>query len=217
MTPPRHGQPWTDDEVEIVRRTAHWPAQEVAAELGRGYAAVRKFRTTLGREEGLQFPNSSGFYLDPQSVGKRTLLAKTCTRCGLLLPADWFGRRSDRGWRPHCVRCSIPDKEKQYDKSKQWQRSNSEKASAASKAHYKVMQKITRDRASRHGYPWNESDVPVLKDSSLSAFEKALKLKRSYSSVRNQCVKEGYSSKVGKGDPTLARWIIDNPNEEKVS
>lgn len=204
-------RPWTDDEVEIVRRTAHWPAREVAAELGRAYGGVRHIREQLARDENLCFDKHQSAF-DPHLVGSRPLVAKTCVGCGLLLPADWFGRYSKRRtvWKSHCLRC----------RSKNRVHKNASldpKVRDAARRSVAVQQKLTQATASRAGFPWLDSDHEVLMDQSLTHFEKALKLHRTYLATKSAIHKNGYSSKNGKGDAALAQWMIDNPNAEQYT
>jgi hypothetical protein len=55
----------------------------------------------------------------------------------------------------------------------------------------------------------------VLRDTTLSCFEKAIALSRTYYSVTNATRKYGYTSRVEKGDPMQGVWHIDNPNDPK--
>jgi hypothetical protein len=58
--------------------------------------------------------------------------------------------------------------------------------------------------------------MEVLADDGLTNFAKALKLGRTYQSVRNAVQRNGYTSAVGLGDPANEQWLIDNPNAGRV-
>lgn len=205
---PERSQPWTDDEIEVLRRTVHLTARDVAKQLGRTYSSVRAMRHRLSKDEGITYLQGAAY--NPNYVGSRRLLAKTCLGCGLLLPADWYTRRGSagglkRGWTDRCTRC--------FGRSTKPRLSEAGKGPSRSR---KKLQQITRDRAVRHGEPWLDSDHQVLRDSRLTIFEKAIKLGRTYEATTAACSSNGYTSRVGKGDPMQGAWHIDNPNESKV-
>jgi hypothetical protein len=72
------------------------------------------------------------------------------------------------------------------------------------------------DRAENHCNPWTEDDYKTLADPDLTAFQKALVLKRTYTSVHSAVARMGFKSKVGLGDPERDQWLIDNPNADRV-
>lgn len=205
---PVRGRPWTDDEIEVLRRTTHLTASAVAAQLGRSLYSVKTMRHRLSKDEGLVYLMGNAY--NPNNVGSRRLLAKTCLGCGLLLPADWYTLRGSggglkRGWMDRCVRC-VP-------RSSQPRPSTAGVGPSRSRLE---LQRITRARADRHGQPWLEADHLVLRDSTLTIFEKAIQLGRSYEAVTVACSSNGYTSRVGKGDPMHGVWRIENPNEATI-
>ena len=206
---------WTDDEVELVRRTPHLTAEQVAAQLGtRSASAVNGARGKLHATEGIAF-GEQGSHKSPHEVGSRRLLAKTCIGCGLLLDASWFSKSNGgRKWLHRCTRCiqvSATTGEK-YQQSNGYRKDGGSSARATAAR----LQKITRERASRHGYPWLEADHVILRDSTLTAFEKAIRLGRTWSATHLAVSQNGYTSRVGKGDPMHGVWRIDNPNEARA-
>lgn len=208
-------KPWTDDEVEVVRRCRHLTAEATGKKLGRSADSVAHIRRELARDEGIHFGKGRAD-TDPHFIGSRPLLAKTCIRCGLLLEASWFViSKKQRTYRSKCTRCH---NDTSSAAKRRW--ANSKRASADGKhawnwrvaATQKRLNDITRERASNHRQPWLEGDHTVLADSTLTAFEKAITLGRTLSSVKTACLRNGYTSRVGKGDPMAGAWWIDNPN-----
>lgn len=199
---------WTEEEDDFLRRSTHFTAKEVAEHLGRTASSVNYRRGTLSRAEGIDF--TKGDHKSPFVVGSRRLLAKSCVGCGLLLDASWFAKSKGRTWRSRCTRCVTTNAEtgEKYNRRSgaQLDGGKSARESAAK------LQRITRMRATRHGYPWIESDHVVLRDSTLSVFEKAIKLGRTWSATHMAVRQNGYTSRVGKGDPMHGVWRIENPN-----
>jgi hypothetical protein len=89
--------------------------------------------------------------------------------------------------------------------------------SVTDKARRKSLQEITRQQAERHGQPYTESDYEVLADKSLTDFQKALRLKRTYAGAVHARRAAGLKSKPeGLGDPERDVWVIDNPNVKEA-
>lgn len=217
----RHGspdalvvEPWTDDEVEIIRKTANLTAKQVMQYVDRTWSSIRTMRKQLAQDEGLSFEKSPNAN-DPFCVGRRRLLAKTCLGCGLLLEARWFldhDRSNGNRWSTQCTRC-IVNSDAFLASRKRFVDKNREKIAAWNSTSSAKLQRITKDRASRNGFPWLEQDHEILRDTTLSIFEKALALGRTYAATSSACSENGYTSRVGKGDPMHGVWQISNPNE----
>lgn len=218
----RHGdpnalmiEPWTDEEMEMIRRTRNLTAKEVMRHLDRSWNCIRDMRAQLAHDEGISFeklPHAN----DPNCVGNRRLIAKTCLGCGLLLEAKWFTEtKSGARWTSRCTRCStsVPCK-KEYNRK--YRTENRAQVQDWARKQREVMQALTRPRASRHGFPWLDEDHNVLRDSTLTVFEKAIQLGRTYAATATAITANGYTSRVGKGDPVEGAWHINNPNEAKV-
>lgn len=203
---------WSDDEDQFLCSTPHFTAAQQARHLNRAKTAVDKRREFLTKKHGVKFSGDA----DPMSVGSRRLLARTCLGCGLLLEAQWFGARKRgggsqaRSWNSRCTRCrdrhAPPIEQRDYSSSPDQKR----------RFHSRV-QRLTRERATNHRQPWLAADHEVLRDSSLTVFEKAIKLGRTYSSAATACAENGYTSRVGKGDPLRGVWHISNPNAPVVT
>ena len=67
------------------------------------------------------------------------------------------------------------------------------------------------------GQPYTDEDHKVLSDQDLTLLQKALRLGRSYAAVRSMCMRSGYRSHVGLGDPERDQWKIDNPNAKEYT
>lgn len=199
-------QDWTPEEDEFLLATPHFTRWQVADKLpGRTPNAVMGRRSHLAQKHGVRFGTSNK---DPNTVGSRTLLAKTCPDCGLLLQARWFTFRRARGgkWNTKCVRCE-PRGSWRPSATKQAENDRTNKRFAA------AMHAITRPRAERHGEPWMEADDQTLQDPDLTLLEKALRLERTYGATATRCKAMGYSSKKGLGDPKHGHWIIRLPEQ----
>lgn len=206
--------PTTEDERDLVRSTPHMTASQVADSLGVSKWRVQRIRAELHSAEGVTFGCSDR--KSPHEVGKRTLLAKTCLGCGLLLDRSWYSHSSDgkgglKSWRARCNRCAGTTAKEKSERPSTSQRDGG-KSARESRAR---LQAFTLERASRHKMPWVEADHLVLRDPDLTHFEKALRLGRTYSATIAAVSANGYTSRVGKGDPMKGRWVIDNPNEPK--
>lgn len=206
---------WTDDELEMVRRTPHLTAEQVSDKLGtRSVCAVNSARGKLHATEGISF-GEVGSHKNPHEVGSRRLLAKTCIGCGLLLDASWFSKvNGGKKWLHRCRRCIQVNAKtgEKYEQSNGYRKDGG----ASARASAAKLQKLTRERASRHGFPWMDGDHVILRDTSLTVFEKAIRLGRTWSATHMACSVNGYTSRVGRGDPMHGVWRIDNPNEAKA-
>lgn len=190
---------WTEGEDDFILSSPEMSAKQVASHLGRSLHAVQTRRSTLGRREGVQFFGSK----HPGHVGKRTLLAKSCPKCDLFLPAKWFRRRVDGNWRSACLRCQPEQEHPKRERT------------AADDAFYQRMQQVTRERATNNGQEWTTKDHEVLSNPDLPILTKALRLGRTYAATAAQCSKNNYTSLVGLGPAELAQWVIrfDNTKE----
>jgi hypothetical protein len=202
-----YNRPWSDDEIDIVRRTPHLTAKQVADSLHfRSPTSVSKIRRVLTRTEGIDF---SSVDKDPFAVGTRRLLAKSCLGCGLLLDASWYlkvengdKRNKQRYWMARCTRCRSSAA---VERVRKWHKKETAHHKQANARARKRLYDFTRERATRHYFSWVEADHVVLRNSDLTAFEKAIELGRTISSVHAAVKAHGYTSRVGKGDPMKRR------------
>lgn len=205
----------SDEERDIVRSTPNLTAAQVARQLGRSEVSVQNIRRKLTQTEGIDY--GSGQRKSPYEVGTRRLVAKTCTRCGLLLEANRFVLQTAKGkarnWRPDCTRCNNQANAANPESARAsaptgWAR---DRGASSMRSLYRL-NAMTRERATRHGKPWLESDHGVLRDADLTNLEKALQLGRTYAATKTAVQKNGYTSRVMRGDPVKGQWVIDNPN-----
>lgn len=198
---------WTDEEVAFVRSTPHLTYKDVAKRLKKRPSTVRGLRQRLGRHEGVRFDVYDT--KDPHAVGKRRLLAKTCTKCGLLLEANWFTSRKSgsRTWFSACVRCSPRGGESRVPKEVRKDQNHESQ---------QRLQSLSLPHAVNSGQPYTGADHKVLAEPDLTILEKAIKIGRTYFATNAACSTNGYASRVGLGDPMKGVWVIDNPNAEML-
>ena len=198
--------PWSADEDDFLRSVPHYTAAQAGAHLGRTGPAVSIRRGKLGiRGKARGGGPRQG---TPFEVGARTLLAKTCPGCGLLLAASWFGRQrsKDRAirWRPRCLRCQPAKNAEQVRAYNAKRRAEG----AARGTLEKRLQALSLDRANKRGEPYTEKDHEVLARPDLTTFEKATTLGRTYFATKNLVSESGYTSRVGRGEAVTGQWII---------
>lgn len=213
----RKKEPWTPDEDRIILEavSADGRILPTAGQMknrlpGRTAVAIKRRRQALDVLMPHHFQEAN-----PYAVAHRPLLAKTCPKCGLLLPAGWFGfSTKNRRWQADCRKCSAARLTKQRQG---WQEPEKAIQREKSRAYYDAAQKMTKDRASRNGYPYTEADHKVLSSGEITRLGKALLLGRTFASVCQQTAIHGYKSHVGLGDPERDRWVIENPNEARAT
>lgn len=198
---------WTDDEDEILYLAGPTAtAKSLVNSLpGRTAGAIRKRRVDLGiKTLGRR----------PTEIGSRPLVAKSCLGCGLLLAGSWFHSVKKKGgliaWHPYCRRCSSA-------KSVERQKENRPRTNERIKRYEDRLQQASLRGADRAGEPYTEADYDVLADQSLTDFQKAIRLKRSWKAVGSARRAGGFKSKPdGLGDPERDVWVIHNPNLEQL-
>jgi hypothetical protein len=193
--------PWSDDEVELVARSPNLTAQQITNLLpGRTYESVRNFRRLSGMF-------ADGRNRDPARVGGRPLIAKTCVSCGLLLPADWFAWSDKTNtWSAWCKKCKS-DKKVRLD--------NPDTAKYRSDR-FALMQKLSMPSAVNLGNEYTASDHAILSNPDLTAFEKSIRLGRSFAGTTGALHTFGYKSHRALGDPETDIWKILNPNMDQL-
>lgn len=208
--------PWTEAEDAVIADAGPAAtARSIAALLpGRSQMAVQIRRRKLGTE----VTQKGGGQGQRRHIGGRPLVAKTCTACGLLLAGSWFRSFKKQGvlaWSSRCRKCIS---EQVCEAQRRERASKPEVGASRSRQLLEKYQRITREGATRHGEPYVEADYEVLADVTLTDLEKALRLKRTYSAVKNARRAAGLKSKPdGLGDPERDVWVIDNPNLEALA
>lgn len=193
---------WTEDEDDVlISAPLSMSAEALAGQLpGRGVPAIRKRRSQLGiKVRGHR----------PAEIGSRPLVAKSCLKCGRLLAGSWFVAIKSKGvtrWSPNCRSCASKG-------GVQWGKDNAEKRRRATDRYQDRLQSLSLQRATRVGEPYTEADYEVLADQSLTDFQKALRLGRSYKATKSARNAAGLKSKPeGLGDPERDIWVIDAPH-----
>lgn len=190
---------WSDDEDAIVRETPHLTAVQLAALLGRGVKSVEHRRSYLG----------IGAYInkDPNRVGARALIARTCPGCGLFLNARWFllegtkRKRQGENWSVYCRKCK-------HTRTPRIARQASDQARARIRANYHARQKVSSDVATRHRSEYAEQDHAVLSNPDYTNLEKAVRIQRTYAAVVGAVKKFDYRSRRGLGSIDRDQWLI---------
>lgn len=206
-----HQIPWTEAENEVLFAHPNFTASQLKPLLpGRGEPAIVRQRSLLGAAGGMG-PK------DPQKPGQRTLLAKTCRLCGLLLAASWFPPTSKGRPNTYCKKCRYAQQAARTanlspERREEWSR----RAVKRANAYIDKAQAITLPLAENSKQEYTEADHVVLSDPSRSNLDKALALRRSYLAVLQAVSKNGYSSRIGLPNPEQEQWFIDNPNAERV-
>lgn len=209
---------FSESEDEFILSTPHLTARQVATHLGRHTASVEGRRHHLAKTHGVSFDTYST--KSPFHIGARPLIAKTCTKCGLLLPSDWFSWNAQQngtgGWRTQCRKCVAAASADLFARTPERRRDESKHATGSrrSKAILKAMTAPTADRGRM---PWLDADHEILRDPDLTLLEKAIKLRRTYNATTIMCSTHGYRSHVGLGDAERDLWVIDNPNAGQVA
>lgn len=185
---------WTTEEDDYLRTHPHLTARDIGRHLDRHYSAVDKRRRLLGVSPGGIGERKNR---KPNAIGTRTVVAKTCTACGLLLDAEWYLLRRDGRYASKCRVCKSAFDAGRDSRDRGWK--DRVEAVAA--------ETISRDRAE-----WTEADYAVIVDPSLTLLQMAAKLGRSYSAVANRrCL-------IGVGDPRallgqpVENWVIRRPD-----
>lgn len=203
---------WTPEEDAFVRSNAgRRTVPDLAAELGRTVRATYRRMGALG----IRANNGSGVYINPFVISNRPLVAKTCTTCGHLLPAQWFRfveTRGMKGWHSSCKKClSVKASAREQHGPPR------PETSARRKAFTQKADALTIPLAINNRKEYTEADHAVLSDPTLTHLEKALELRRTYTAVSSYASKHGYKShRYALGDPAHDRWIIANPNAERI-
>lgn len=202
---------WTPSEDDVIVENSTMTSTRLTGLLpGRSSSAIdRRRRALLGAVLG----KGALHRLNPNTIGKRQLLAKTCPKCGHLLASKWFYlNRKTSQWATYCKKCaqSSTISLRAEDSAKGDLR---RKVNVSRSAVYVEMaQRITLPQATRKGQEYTEADHKILSDPSITALEKALALKRSYTGVTSALQINGYKSNRGIGDPLQEIWVISNPN-----
>ena len=198
---------WTPEEDAVIRSGQYLTAAELAKRLpGRSKYSVDHRRVAIGA------PCIPASQKNPFNPGKRALIARTCRKCGLLLPARWFGIYKSTP-KSDCRKCdareAVAYSKLRYEKKPRPKQTHERK-------YARMAQALSLETATRWRQEYTEADHRVLADPSLTNLAKALLLKRSYSAAATQVTRNGYSSFSGIGDPTRDMWSIDNPNASRV-
>jgi len=191
--------PWSAAEDDTIRLGTKKTASALAKELpGRTEAAIKQRRKVIKVQAETRHKN-------PHRPGNRSLLAKTCRKCGLLLPAGWF-RRGAKAFAIDCKKC-------ESDTAFNRQRNSAGLDDSLSGKRRQAISLLTADR---NKFEYTAEDEIVLADKELTVLEKAIVMRRSFFAVRAALFARGIKSSKVLGDKEIDQWLIDNPNVDRI-
>lgn len=180
-----------DDKIRSIGEQRRFPyAKLIEMFPGRTISAINYRRQYLGSRSARL------------GIGLRTVLAKTCPKCGLLRSGEWFG--VNKGvCAAHCRTCSSDSARHYADTEMRDSRAAAYRASA---------QAITAANATRSGQEYTDSDIRVLEDRTLTDFQKALALKRSYAAASTARRSMGFLSSAARlSELQTGTWFVNVP------
>ena len=198
---------WTADEDDAIQSSPFLTAAQLAENLpGRSPSGIKRRRQAIGALEGV---STSRHRANPFAPAGRFLIAKTCTACGVLRPGGTYRWQCTRKtWSSRCVYCLAGDQgadRQAHDRT------------ARRRDRHAELQAASLPGASRNGQEYTGEDMKTLADSTLTTFQKAIRLQRTHHGVHNAIQKYGFASVApALGDPERDVWIIDNPYLAKL-
>jgi hypothetical protein len=204
--------PWTAPEDAVIASMRYATAAEIAAKLpGRSEAAVNIRRSKI-RAGGLSRNKKN-----PHAPGARTVVARTCRSCGLLLPSEWFSRkvttRQGVSTNSDCRKCLSLSNQERVKRNGYVRPDRGD-----SRDIYRHRaQELTSSVAENNHQDYTEADHEILADPTITSLTKALRLKRTYLATLAACQKFGYVSLTHQlASPEDYQWLIDNPNADRI-
>lgn len=197
---------WSEEELSLLNSPLS--TREIQEEIGRSLQAIRKKRLQVrkGIHKWKTMPSSK----NPCEVGTRTLLAKTCPKCGWLLDARFFYRSNSRDgiskrYGSDCSWCVVENHRKRR------------KAGASDKRSKWIHRESDWD-TSNSWKEWTNRDLETLSDPTKTLRSKARSLKRTYGAISNRASVEGFRSmrEISMPEKSEGQWQIQfNQPEEK--
>lgn len=198
-SPREYEPPLSVDEVDVIRRTPQATAERLAEMLDRPYHMITLTRRALIRDEGATFGRGP-YDKIPTMVGSRLLIARTCTRCGVIRGGRDFNKGGKRGkLMGKCRYCRIELRDK-----------------AESPKHRAALTQRVIELSESLGIPYmskrydeyTEKDIEVLRDDRLTTCEKAARLGRSYDAVLGARQRYSVSESRGERPEPGGVWTI---------
>lgn len=186
--------PLTVEHLDFIASHPEMTARTVATELGVRYSQVTRARRELAQQRGISFGNGP-YDKDPFAVGSRTLLGKTCRRCGVLRGGAEFNRS---GVKVSAV-CRFCKAETRRPDDRQ-ARENEVRALA---------KRVRVPYRAHHAEEYTTADMDVLADPTLTIAEKAARLGRTYAATSMAVQVHGFSSKIEPRVEPRGVWVID--------
>jgi hypothetical protein len=195
---------WTDDQREaVIELRATCTAAQAAAYLGRSEHAVNVMWAKMGAAQ-----------TNPIAPGPRTpfnlprnaiLLAKTCTHCGKLRDARFYGQLADC-LSPICALCMRGRVKRHHDIN----------GDGPYARNVQLIQDITLEQAFNERKRYTSGERAILADRAITEVEAAFKLNRSYLAVYTQRRTMGMYPKRPRTNLPDSHWVIDFPNAAKA-
>lgn len=168
---------FSDEELRYIAETMDRFAGDIGDELGRTKASVQMARHKLRSIGAVGLATAPFKRPVPYEVGSRTLLAKTCPKCGLLWGGGEF-HANGRGRHPLCRACRGHAR-------------RGRETATPRQPYIAAMEAVTRSLATtttpyraRSGEPWTGPDVDLLADRSLTTPQIAARLGRTWQAVQ---------------------------------
>lgn len=196
---------WTEDrDAALLELVGTCPMAQVAEYLDVGQDQVRRRLRRL-KDLGLHDGIGRGANYSPYRVPSAgILIAKTCIDCGKLRSADHYSISCRKNRQPAyssiCKLC-YRDRYRKPDSRPDRLRAYNENA--------ELLNEITYATATRRRQPYEPDEDAVIEDLTISDFDAAIKLGRSYYAVRSQRQMRGLVKRT-----TDSYWVIHIPEAQ---
>lgn len=189
-----------------MTRNHRWTKEEVAIVMRDDITITDKMKLLCVSEKsiaGVYWRVSKGVKSDRAMIGGRTLLAKTCSTCGLLLDASSFYKESSTNKGLHYTRTRSSCK---------WcvSRWNDHKDGEYSRG----QQDLSLPTSGRSNFQYMQSDHDICSDASTTLLQKARAMERTYYATLTFVKRNKYTSKTRLGDKTESQWRIEFKEEQ---
>lgn len=196
---------WDASEIDYLRSSiSTMTVVEIAKTLRRPLGAVYKKSQSLGLDPGTWMSKS------PAILNGRTLLARTCIKCGELQDAKLFPVAHKGMFTTPRNKCRFCLSREAVERDRKKGRKNNY---ASSNENYKRNQALTLPTAVRNGFEYTDRDLEILSNPSMTLFEKAIRMQRTYAATCTAATLGGHESSGNKlENRDFMKWVIDNPN-----
>lgn len=201
----RECRPFSDADIAALLElgpTCTW--EQVGAYIGRSAGTCKEKARQL-RRDGITVDKLAGrgMHMPWKVPSSGVLVAKTCPKCGLFRDAAQFGPRTNNAsnYYPACRKCRN-EKFVQSDRYRRMQENQ------------ELLDEVTRAEAVNLGKPYTAADDVIVRDTSISTFDAALQIGRTYSGIKYR--REVLGIELGPKRPRIAgkdsHWVLNFPN-----